>query len=230
MLTRRCFSLGLAAGLMLVLSGCGGTCSNNEEFYVPLFAVNAAPDVGENVDFYAEGSRFAAAVEYLELEGGSEYRVRDTLFESRNADDDDLLQDDRYRPLTDHRTYVVLGGRAGEYFQRFLYENIALPEAGKARVSALHNLRTVGDVDIWLYPVGTARPATPSFQDVSYGEKIDFVAINAGNYTMEITPENSTEILLEATGEALEGASYIVLATPQAVNTELGAIVALKVR
>lgn len=234
MLTRQHVGFGLAVCFTLALSGCGGSGSDNNDtgggFRIAFHGINAAPDIREKVNFEAEDSRFARSLGYLEVGGGLVKQAPVILFTAWTDQTGELLAHWWNGVPDDHIGYVVVCGRRSENLLRFFAERIAAPDPGTVRVAVLHNLRMVGNVDIWMYPKGAPRPSAATFPNVRYGYPINFETVVSGTYALEVTLANSPETILEAEVDAVSKASYIVMATPRTKETEIGAIIPVKVR
>jgi hypothetical protein len=57
---------------------------------------------------------------------------------------------------------------------------------GKQEVRVVRGTNFYGDVDIYIYPQGTALPANPTWTLNAIGESTPQVALNPGNYTLRI--------------------------------------------
>ncbi|MCX6032114.1 MAG: DUF4397 domain-containing protein [Chloroflexi bacterium] len=109
---------------------------------------------------------------------------------------------------------AVAAGQGGSKTLVVLADDNRRPEAGQARVRALHLSPDAGSLDI----VITGSPA--AFYDATFGAAGDYVPVNSGVYTLEIRLAGLTDPLLTLPGLALDaGVVYSVLVLGLAAPT-----------
>lgn len=87
------------------------------------------------------------------------------------------------------------------------------PAAGQARVRVINGSPDADGLDVYLTPVGGARPATPTFAGVDYRTGVT-KAVSAGTYTVTLTPLSEPATTLATASLTLPdgGAQTVVIA------------------
>ncbi|ADD04184.1 DUF4397 family protein [Natrialba magadii ATCC 43099] len=161
-----------------------------------------SPDA-PNVDVFVDDQRVLADVPYgdispyLELEPGT-YRVQITA-----ADDPDAIVYDEQVSVEDaFYTLAAIGELEANTF-----EVLVLTDAGSAVVRLVHASPDAPAVDV-------SAAGQPLFENVAFGEASDYIAVPAGDYTLEISPAGDQETVVAAVDVTLELATpYTAFAT-----------------
>ncbi|WIV67186.1 DUF4397 domain-containing protein [Natrialbaceae archaeon AArc-T1-2] len=161
-----------------------------------------SPDA-PNVDIVVDGERVLAGVPYgeispyLELEPGT-YRVQITAA----SDPDAVVYDERVTVENAFYTLAAIGELEANTF-----DVLVLTDAGSAVVRLVHASPDAPPVDV-------SAAGQPLFENVAFGEASDYIAVPAGDYTLEISPADDPETVVAAVDVTLELATpYTAFAT-----------------
>jgi hypothetical protein len=94
------------------------------------------------------------------------------------------------------------------------------PPAGKIKVRAVHGSPHAGRVDVYVTtPDDVLTGATPVLTNVQFGQSSAYLDADAGSYRVRVTPNGSTEVLIDSGGLTLESGQ---VRTAIAVDPESG--------
>lgn len=200
-------TLGL---LLLAAAALSAACSDSTD--TPKGAgrlrfVHVSPDA-PNLSLVVDGDTVASNIaylgstEYLDVtEGGHVIQVADASSNTTLVDQD--------LTVADNTDYTLLAADTlGSIRATVLVDNNTTPPAGTARVRAVHAApgAPVDGVDVYVTePDADLTLASPSASEVTFGQVLPDVTVNAGTpYQIRVTAAGSKEVLIDSGTLSLE--------------------------
>jgi Domain of unknown function (DUF4397) len=166
--------------------------------------VHASPDA-PNVDVLLDENEVLSDVAYLEASdyleasaGGHNVKV--------NAAGTATTVIDTNVTLADGADYTVIAaGLAAEITPIVLLDDNSTPEAGNARVRAIHGAPGAPAVDVYVTAPGAdIETVLPALNDVEFGDVADYLEVPAGDYQIRVTLAGTKVVAIDSGPLTLE--------------------------
>ena len=100
---------------------------------------------------------------------------------------------------------VIASGLVAEIAPIVLVDDNSTPEAGNARVRAIHGAPSAPAVDIYVTAPGAdIEAAVPVLTGVAFGDVADYLEVPAGDYQVRVTPAGTKTVAIDSGALTLE--------------------------
>jgi hypothetical protein len=197
---RNIFKLVVAAVLIALVAGCGGSSVS----LASLRILHASPDA-PNVDVYVDGNKVLANVayptvsSYLSLSAG-QHRIM------VNAAGTSTTVIDVSPNLASGGAYTAIAANFVANIQALLAtDETAAPPSGQARVRVIHAAPDAGPVDVLVN-------GQVVLSNVPFGAISNYLTLPAGSYNVQVNAAGTSTTAIQASLSVGAGANYSVVA------------------
>lgn len=188
--------------LLLAAAVLTGACSDDDntgpEGEARIRVVHASPDAPD-VDVLLDEAEvlsdvpYLAASDYLEAPAGQRNLKVNAAGTSTTVIDADV-------DLADGSEYTVIAsGAVASIAPIVLVDDNAAPDAGNARVRAIHGAPGAPAVDVYVTAPGEdLTQVTPVLTGVEFGDVADYLEVPAGDYQVRVAPAGTTSVVIDS--------------------------------
>lgn len=196
--------LTLLLAAMTLTTACDDDDNTGPESEARVRVVHASPDA-PSVDVLLDDDEVLSDVPYL----------ADSDYLAASAGDHNLKVNaagtattviDADVTLADGTDYTVIAsGLVAEITPIVLVDDNSTPEAGNARVRAVHGAPSAPAVDIYVTAPGADIEAVvPVLTGVAFGDVADYLEVPAGDYQVRVTPAGTKTVAIDSGALTLE--------------------------
>ena len=194
--------------LLLAATALTAACDDDDntgpEAEARVRVVHASPDA-PNVDVLLDDAEvlsdvpYLAASDYLAASAGDHNLKVNAAGTATTVIDADVT-------LADGTDYtVVASGLVAEITPIVLVDENSTPEAGNARVRAVHGAPSAPAVDVYVTAPGADIEAVvPVLAGVAFGDVADYLEVPAGDYQVRVTPAGTKTVAIDSGALTLE--------------------------
>lgn len=188
--------------LLLAAAVLTGACSDDDntgpEGEARIRVVHASPDAPD-VDVLLDEAEvlsdvpYLAASDYLEAPAGQRNLKVNAAGTSTTVIDADV-------DLADGSEYTVIAsGAVASIAPIVLVDDNTAPDAGNARVRAIHGAPGAPAVDVYVTAPGEdLTQVTPVLTGVEFGDVADYLEVPAGDYQVRVAPAGTTSVVIDS--------------------------------
>lgn len=188
--------------LLLAAAVLTGACSDDDntgpEGEARIRVVHASPDAPD-VDVLLDEAEvlsdvpYLAASNYLEAPAGQRNLKVNAAGTSTTVIDADV-------DLADGSEYTVIAsGAVASIAPIVLVDDNTAPDAGNARVRAIHGAPGAPAVDVYVTAPGEdLTQVTPVLTGVEFGDVADYLEVPAGDYQVRVAPAGTTSVVIDS--------------------------------
>ena len=188
--------------LLLAAAVLTGACSDDDntgpEGEARIRVVHASPDAPD-VDVLLDEAEvlsdvpYLAASDYLEAPAGQRNLKVNAAGTSTTVIDADV-------DLADGSEYTVIAsGAVASIAPIVLVDDNTAPDAGNARVRAIHGAPGAPAVDVYVTAPGEdLTQVTPVLTGVEFGDVADYMEVPAGDYQVRVAPAGTTSVVIDS--------------------------------
>lgn len=222
----------IAFGAVLLCSTFLMGCGDDEEFFVDqlpqtlLRGVNAAALTG-NVDVFVNGNIIAANVPYRSATQFFTPTVGNANVVITRAGNPNqvLFTANPGLALNENYTAVLLSSADGNSATGvFVVDDDSQPSIQGAELHLINGFQQAGNVDVYVFPVGSARPATPTVANLAFGNVANPFQIAGGNFQVLVTAAgNVNNVLLSQDSTSFQTGQDLILVVEPSEPNDFGA-------